>query len=73
MGVYDYVCCPRITEENKQIIQLGCHIRSREAWEADFWNNPKEFPNDGSKASQRRMLAFKLACAWLDGEMEIGK
>jgi hypothetical protein len=47
-------------------VQLGCYTRTRAEWDADFWNNPNEFPNDGSKASNARLLAYKTACFFLD-------
>lgn len=65
-GIYTYVCSPRIHADNTQWVQMGCHLRTRENWEKDFWNNPKEFPNDNSEKSNNRMLAFKMACIWLD-------
>ena len=64
--VYRYVCCPRIEPDGSQWIQLGCHLRTRQQWTDNFWNNPREFPDNGSQASNNRMLAFKLACFWLD-------
>jgi hypothetical protein len=30
-------------------------------WKSDFWNNPDEFPNDGSTKSNNRLLAYNLA------------
>jgi hypothetical protein len=47
---------------------MGCFLRKREDWEKDFWNNEKEFPDDGNIESQRREVAFKMACLWLDAE-----
>jgi len=68
VGVYKYVCTPRIHANGEQWIQMGCHLRTREDWEKDFWNNPQEFPNNGDKASAKRLLAFKLAIQWLDAQ-----
>ena len=48
---------------------MGCYLRTRAEWKTNFWNNPKEFPNDNSKASNDRLLAFKLACMWLDANV----
>jgi acyl-[acyl carrier protein]--UDP-N-acetylglucosamine O-acyltransferase len=66
-SAYLYTCSPQITKDKSQFIQMGCFLRSREAWKKDFWNNPNEFPNDGSKKSKDRLTAFKMACVWLDG------
>ena len=53
-------------DKNEQIIQMGCYTRKRKEWEEDFWNNPREFPNDNSDKSNERLLAFKIVCAWFD-------
>jgi len=45
---------------------MGCFIRTRKEWEDNFWNNDKEFPNDNSKTSNDRLLAFELAIQWLN-------
>ena len=39
-------------------IKLGCYFRTLSDWENDFWNNPNEFPNDGSEKSQARLKLF---------------
>lgn len=44
---------------------MGCHWRSLAEWEADFWNNPKEFPNDGSAKSNMRLAAYNFAKEWI--------
>lgn len=44
----------------KWYIQMGCYLRTLEEWENDFWNNPKEFPNDGSPESIARLKTFEL-------------
>ena len=41
-------------------VQLGCYMRSVAAWDADFWNNPNEFPNDGSEKSNARLRAYRM-------------
>ena len=65
-GVYKYVTSPRIHPDGSQHIQMGCHLRPRSEWEDDFWNNNKEFPNNGDQASKDRWFAFQIACQWLD-------
>lgn len=44
--------------DGKWWIQLGCYLRTIEEWDADFWNNPSEFPNDGSERSNDRLRVF---------------
>ena len=44
-------------------LQLGCYTRPLSEWEADFWNNPNEFPNDGSEKSAARWNVFQTALA----------
>jgi carbonic anhydrase/acetyltransferase-like protein (isoleucine patch superfamily) len=64
-NLYDYPCGAWI-EENEEIIQLGCFTRTRKEWEAGFWNNKKEFPNNNSEKSKARLRAFKMCCTFLD-------
>ena len=66
LKLYLYVCIPRINADGSQYIQLGCHLRTRAEWDANFWNNPLEFPDDGSLKSEARKLAYETACKWLD-------
>jgi hypothetical protein len=49
---------------------MGCYLLKREEWEANFWNNVGEFPNDGSKKSEDRKMAFEFACRWLDSNIQ---
>jgi hypothetical protein len=56
-----------INTENKVFWGFGCFFRSLEDWEKDFWNNPTEFPNDGSEKSKRRWNAF----LFLKNEVEL--
>lgn len=65
-GLYIYTCSPRILRNGEQLIQMGCKLLTRKQWEANPWNNPSEFPNDGSIQSKRRMFALQTAYAWLD-------
>lgn len=65
-GLYNYTCSPRILQNGEQLIQMGCKLLTRKQWETNPWNNPEEFPNDGSIQSQRRMFALQTAYAWLD-------
>lgn len=64
-GLYRYYVAAYITTDNEHRITMGCHDRSLAEWEADEWNNPSEFPNDGSEKSRRRHFALETAKAWL--------
>jgi hypothetical protein len=64
--LYRYTCSPRIHADGSQWIQMGCHLRTRAEWERDEWNNPEEFPNDGSAKSVARHNALLTAFRWLD-------
>jgi hypothetical protein len=44
--------------DGRYYLALGCHNRLATDWTGDFWNNLNEFPNDGSEATRRRILAF---------------
>jgi hypothetical protein len=65
-GLYKYLSMPIVAEDGKYYIKLGCHLRSVEEWENDFWNNNNEFPDDGSIKSHLRVLAFETAKKWLE-------
>jgi NDP-sugar pyrophosphorylase family protein len=47
--------------EGVLFVQLGCFTRTKEEWEADFWNNDEEFPK-GSEQGQKRIEAFRKIC-----------
>ena len=63
-GIYRYVVIAIVSETGDKYVKMGCHLRTVEEWEADFWNNNREFPNDGRKASQLRLLAYNTAKEW---------
>ena len=63
-GLYEYIVIPYITEAGEKRVKMGCQNRSLAEWEADFWNNNNEFPNDGSDSSQMRLMAFNTAVSW---------
>ena len=64
--LYKYAVSAYRNNKGEDIIQLGCHLRTRKDWDNDFWNNPSEFPNDDSENSQARLRAYKTACFFLD-------
>jgi len=70
-GLYKYIAMPIITEDDKHWIKLGCHLRTVEDWEKDFWNNNNEFPNDNSIKSQLRVLALETCKRWLEINKEV--
>ena len=65
-NLYKYNSSAIITEDNKYYIELGCHLSTLEEWESDFWNNNREFPNDGSIKSEMRLLAFNYYRGWIN-------
>jgi hypothetical protein len=65
-GLYKYIVIPFISEDNKKYVKMGCFTRTVEEWDADFWNNPDEFPNDGSEKSKLRLFAYETARKWFD-------
>ncbi len=65
-GLYDYVVIPYITEAGVKRVKMGCYDRTLDEWVENFWNNPDEFPNDGSLKSNLRLMAFETAKRWLE-------
>ena len=47
-------------------VQMGCFLRLLKDWEKNFWNNDKEFPNDGSEKSNNRYKRFLEIKNYLD-------
>jgi hypothetical protein len=52
---------PVIAEDGTEYIRMGCFFRKVSEWEADFWNNLNEFPNDGDIPSKLRWMAYQTA------------
>ena len=65
-GLYKYIVIPFISEDGEKYIKMGCYTRKLSQWESDFWNNPNEFPNDGSEKSNMRLFAYDTAKRWFD-------
>lgn len=57
--LYKYGVYIRI-EKNKTFIKMGCHDRTIEEWDSDFYNNNKEFPR-GSDQLKLREEAYTTA------------
>lgn len=60
---YPYQCYAYI-HNNESRVRLGCYDRTIEEWDADFWNNNKEFP-EGSPLGQIRKLNYETLKNWL--------
>lgn len=65
-GLYDYLVLPIIDENDIKWVKMGCFLRTVEDWDKNFWNNDKEFPNDGSIKSKSRLFAYETAKKWFD-------
>jgi hypothetical protein len=65
-GLYKYIVMPIIAEDGKKWVKMGCYLRMLSEWEADFWNNDNEFPNDNSETSNLRLFAFETAKKWFE-------
>ena len=65
-NLYRHVVSGHVDDDGKETVQMGCFKRTRQEWEADFWNNPKEFSDDGSDESEARFRAFKVVCFFFD-------
>jgi uncharacterized protein YjbI with pentapeptide repeats len=57
--LYQYACFCIVDENDEKYISLGCYTRKISEWEADFWNNKDEFPNDNSEKSNLRLFAYE--------------
>lgn len=66
LNLYQYPVSAYKDKDGNDVIQLGCHVRTCDEWESDFWNNNNEFPNDGSEHSEARLRAYKVACFFLN-------
>ncbi len=64
-GLYKYTVMAIVSEDGTEYVRLGCHTRLVSEWEKNFWNNPSEFPNDGSLQSEYRVMAYELCKKWL--------
>src|SRR3990167_1202114 len=64
-GLYKYLVIHIISEDNSELVKMGCYTRTVEAWEKDFWNNLNEFLDHDSEESKLRVFAFETAKIWL--------
>lgn len=65
-NLYQYNCFGYIDNSGILQIKMGCYQRSEHEWDADFWNNDSEFPNDGSENSEARLRAYKTIKFFFD-------
>ena len=65
-GLYKHIVMPLIKEDGSEFIRLGCFTRSVQDWATNFWNNPREFPNNGDMPSKLRWLAYQTCLRWLE-------
>lgn len=64
-ALYKYIVMAIIALNNEEYIKMGCHCRTVEEWENDFWNNNDEFPNDNSLKSNSRIFGFETGKKWI--------
>jgi hypothetical protein len=55
---------------NQKRVRLGCHDRTIEEWDADFWNNDKEFPKN-SPQGKNRWFIYTCYRQWLIDNEEL--
>ena len=72
-GLYQYIVMPVIAGDGTEYVRMGCHFRKVSEWNADFWNNPSEFPNNGDIPSKLRWMAYQTALQWLEINREARK
>ena len=59
-GLYRYTCWAFVSVEGVPWVRMGCLWKTVEDWDSIGIrnSNPREFPDDGSEKSERRVLAF---------------
>ena len=62
---YEYYSEGIIVSDIKYV-RMGCFFRKISDWENNFWNNPNEFPDDGSVKSVGRYNRFLQIKEYLD-------
>ena len=70
-GLYRYTVFAIVAEDGTEWINLGCKLQKAEEWNANFWNNISEFPDDGSIKTRERQFALATAKAWLEMHREV--
>ena len=65
-NLYDYTVMAYFDKSGEKWLKMGCKLLKIKEWEADFWNNNNEFPNDGSEKSNNNYDAFLLAKAFFE-------
>lgn len=65
INIYKYfVFCYKTDKGN--FIEMGCKRLNIDEWNKNFWNNEKEFPNNGNVESERRKIAFEICLKWFE-------
>lgn len=69
-GLYRYNVLAIVSVDGTWYVALGCHCRTVDEWRADFWNNVKEFPDDGKMPTVERKFALETAIRCIDIHVE---
>ena len=64
-GLYKYITMAILMPDGTRIVKMGCLEKTLEEWDAIGIrkSNPNEFPDNGSEASEERVLAFEFTKA----------
>jgi uncharacterized protein YjbI with pentapeptide repeats len=64
-GLYDYEVWAVLFEDGERWVRMGCLFKSLDEWEKIGIRNSNlsQFPDDGSDASEERVIAFEYAKA----------
>jgi hypothetical protein len=64
-GLYNYQCWAIVSDKGIPWVRMGCLLKTVADWDTIGIrkSNPGEFPNDGSRKSERRVRAFDFTRA----------
>ena len=64
-GLYNYQCWAIVSDKGIPWVRMGCLLKTVADWDTIGIrkSNPGEFPDDGSRKSERRVRAFDFTCA----------
>ena len=65
-GLYEYQCWAFVTDSGVPWVRMGCLCKSLSDWDASGGirlSNLREYPDDGSEKSERRVRAFEFTRA----------
>ena len=65
VGLYDYQCWAIVSDQGVPWVRMGCLWKTVDDWDSVGIrnSNPREFPDDGSEKSERRVRAFEFTRA----------